>query len=179
MKTVVFLGSHSGGGASTAIKLLREMGIPCVSTSEILYEFIEELYGVVGGPQLALAQEKEGRIFRTKIAEGPIKLTFGSTVFPMAAVNKIATHLFAYDLVVMDCFNLDEFVFTRNWLGPEANYKILNIRSPKEQPGIDGQQLLQPIGYEVVHTIQNPMTEAGLKSELTQALGLNRVPQKQ
>ena len=179
MKTVIFLGSYSGGGASTAIKLLREMGIPCVSTSEILYEFIEKVESVSSCGYFEQASKKEGRKNRVAIAEDCIKSTFGSRVFPLAAAHKIKVTLCDADVAVMDCFDANEYVFARKALGNEFENIILNIRSPKEQPEIDRQELLQAILHEPVHTIQNPMTIEGLKADLEKVLALAKVPQKQ
>lgn len=178
MKTVIFIGSYSGADASTAIKLLREMGVPCVSTSEILYELsegIDELVDSFSGAAIAYTKHRE---FRKGLAEDVIKKVLGRSAFAISAANKLKPLIETYDCVAMDCFDQWDYLVAIKELCDRIDSAIcINITSPNQDKDVDGQELLSPLrGNQKEFTIQNPITEEGLKAELMKLIPVPTVP---
>jgi len=166
-KTVIFLGSYSGSGATTAIKLLRKMDVPCVSTHELIYEVSEDIDQLISsfyGRTLSYTQERE---YRKRLAEDTLKRILGRSVLAWSAANKLKALIDDHDIVLMECFDQWDYVFAAKEISEQlGQMACVNITSPLENPHIDKQKLLQPLRGSLSMLIENPMTEDGLTAEL-------------
>ncbi len=180
MKVIVFLGGYARAGKSTAISLLRELGYPCFSTSEHLYEVAAHVLSVISGspPELCLQMLKNyppdfviaelgtsKREFLKDLAEKAIVPTIGrylGIVHPVMskALTQKRSVVFVESIGGEEQKLQEQFILESSDLTLEHNVFGINIRRHSEQPGVDIRQLVSSRVYPVLEIENNQDPEA-------------------
>ncbi len=157
MKRIIFLGGYARSGKSTAVTLLREMEIPCFSTSEFLYTVAARIWSIGGSYNTTLQQLKNTlpdailwntggltkRQFLIHVAENVIVPSYGrgeGIVKPV--MNQALEELDISPIVAIETIGGFEYQQLLACVPDYATYIPVNIRRHTELAGADIRELL-------------------------------------
>lgn len=146
MKHILAIGGKAQSGKSSTVKILRSLGVPVVSTSELLDEFLTRLkihYGIDQGSTV-----EETRQLKIKAAERVLVPTFGREVFANTAARMIFKHpesMVAIETIGGEEWKLIQKAITLEAAYSETSYTIrrYNLIRDSQLENVDIRELLE------------------------------------
>jgi hypothetical protein len=154
MKTIICVGGYARAGKSTTVEILESLDIPVFSASRFLHKAVDLTKGTVFEPWAAAIKLTDiavdivppsERMQCITMAERILVPTFGRKLFAHAMFDGLT----AVDnqIVAIETIGGDEWQEFAN-LAEGHRLVIWNVRSEREQPGIDIRELI-PDGQDI------------------------------